>query len=327
MGAEAAVPEAVQAAERVGVLGFLFEPWTASGRSLAEILRRKAIRKPAKGVAAQVGEENEKKAMHPVLEKLAFLNWLSKAAAMEKLAPPVSEKQRKFMGAELRRLREGKKTRTGMSEEQLREYAAKPEGKKLPERAKKESSDRGCPVCGGAAVVMCRCFVGDSKCASGHEWHYQDGKPVVGPSPHASTAPPIEKQALVGALAKGILGGALAAGKAVGKAALKPAKWMLFPTSKLQGAAGTGLWAGTAGLSAGVGHKPYSTRTASLADRLLGMTKEASKAPALRRGASAPATLKNPAAPETRQKSGPAAMEATPSVGVSGGGHVQRPAI
>jgi hypothetical protein len=39
--------------------------------------------------------------------------------------PASSEKQRKFMGAELGRLRHGKKTRTGMSEEQLADFARK----------------------------------------------------------------------------------------------------------------------------------------------------------------------------------------------------------
>lgn len=43
--------------------------------------------------------------------------------------PAKSEKQRKFMGAELSRRRAGKKTRTGMSEKQLEEYASK-DGKK-----------------------------------------------------------------------------------------------------------------------------------------------------------------------------------------------------
>jgi hypothetical protein len=36
-----------------------------------------------------------------------------------------SQKQRKFMGAELARKRAGKKTKTGMSEKQLEEYAGK----------------------------------------------------------------------------------------------------------------------------------------------------------------------------------------------------------
>lgn len=39
--------------------------------------------------------------------------------------PAKSEKQRKFMGAELARKREGKKTKTGMSETKLREFAKK----------------------------------------------------------------------------------------------------------------------------------------------------------------------------------------------------------
>jgi hypothetical protein len=39
--------------------------------------------------------------------------------------PAKSEKQRKFMGAELQRKREGKKTRTGMSEKELEKYASK----------------------------------------------------------------------------------------------------------------------------------------------------------------------------------------------------------
>ncbi len=39
--------------------------------------------------------------------------------------PAKSEKQRKFMGAELDRKRAGKKTRTGMSEKQLKDFARK----------------------------------------------------------------------------------------------------------------------------------------------------------------------------------------------------------
>ena len=38
--------------------------------------------------------------------------------------PAVSGRQRRFMGAELGRLRGGKKTKTGMSESQLSEYAS-----------------------------------------------------------------------------------------------------------------------------------------------------------------------------------------------------------
>jgi hypothetical protein len=43
--------------------------------------------------------------------------------------PAKTEKQRKFMGAELQRKREGKKTRTGMSESELEKMASK-DGKK-----------------------------------------------------------------------------------------------------------------------------------------------------------------------------------------------------
>jgi len=40
--------------------------------------------------------------------------------------PAKSERQRRFMGAELGRKRAGKKTKTGMSERQLEDYARKP---------------------------------------------------------------------------------------------------------------------------------------------------------------------------------------------------------
>jgi hypothetical protein len=52
--------------------------------------------------------------------------------------PAKTEKQRKFMGAELQRKREGKKTKTGMSEKEL-EKMASTKRKKLPskERGKK----------------------------------------------------------------------------------------------------------------------------------------------------------------------------------------------
>ena len=40
--------------------------------------------------------------------------------------PAESEKQRRFAGAELARKRAGKKTRSGMSEKQLEDYASKP---------------------------------------------------------------------------------------------------------------------------------------------------------------------------------------------------------
>jgi hypothetical protein len=44
--------------------------------------------------------------------------------------PAKTEKQRRFMGAELERKREGKKTQTGMSEKELEKWASKPDSKK-----------------------------------------------------------------------------------------------------------------------------------------------------------------------------------------------------
>ena len=44
--------------------------------------------------------------------------------------PAKTEKQRKFMGAELARKRAGKKTKTGMSEKKLEEMASKDSKKK-----------------------------------------------------------------------------------------------------------------------------------------------------------------------------------------------------
>jgi hypothetical protein len=41
--------------------------------------------------------------------------------------PARTEKQRKFMGAELQRNREGTKTQTGMSESELEKMASKPD--------------------------------------------------------------------------------------------------------------------------------------------------------------------------------------------------------
>jgi hypothetical protein len=48
-----------------------------------------------------------------------------KAHVKEAAMPAKTEKQRKFMGAELERKREGKKTRTDMTEKQLEEFASK----------------------------------------------------------------------------------------------------------------------------------------------------------------------------------------------------------
>lgn len=43
--------------------------------------------------------------------------------------PATSEKQRRFMGADLARERAGKKTKTGMSDAQLSDFASKPGAK------------------------------------------------------------------------------------------------------------------------------------------------------------------------------------------------------
>ena len=51
--------------------------------------------------------------------------------------PAVSKKQQRFMGAELSRKRAGKKTKTGMSAKQLKDYAST-KRKGLPEKAKKK---------------------------------------------------------------------------------------------------------------------------------------------------------------------------------------------
>jgi hypothetical protein len=47
------------------------------------------------------------------------------AARKEGTMPAKTEKQRRFMGAELERKREGKKTQTGMSEKELEKMASK----------------------------------------------------------------------------------------------------------------------------------------------------------------------------------------------------------
>ena len=50
--------------------------------------------------------------------------------------PAVSKKQRRFMGIELAKKRKGRKTRTGMSEKQLKEFAGTKE-KGLPKKSKR----------------------------------------------------------------------------------------------------------------------------------------------------------------------------------------------
>ena len=45
------------------------------------------------------------------------------------MSPAKTERQRKFFGAELARKEAGKKTRTGLSEEELKKMASKKNGK------------------------------------------------------------------------------------------------------------------------------------------------------------------------------------------------------
>jgi hypothetical protein len=56
--------------------------------------------------------------------------------------PSSSEKQRRFMGAELGRKRHGEKTETKVSESQLRDFATKPIKKGSKARAKKRQQRR-----------------------------------------------------------------------------------------------------------------------------------------------------------------------------------------
>jgi hypothetical protein len=55
--------------------------------------------------------------------------------------PSKSKSQQEFMGAELERKRAGKKTRTGMSEEQLEDFAST-KRKGLPQRKGKGNGKR-----------------------------------------------------------------------------------------------------------------------------------------------------------------------------------------
>lgn len=61
--------------------------------------------------------------------------------------PAKSEKQRRFMGAELARVRAGKRTRTGMKESQLKEFATMEHGKHKKEmKATMKKHKRGGPM-------------------------------------------------------------------------------------------------------------------------------------------------------------------------------------
>lgn len=53
--------------------------------------------------------------------------------------PSTSDRQRRFMGSELARLRRGERTTTGMSEQQLRDFARKPvRGRRRGRRSRRD---------------------------------------------------------------------------------------------------------------------------------------------------------------------------------------------
>jgi hypothetical protein len=56
--------------------------------------------------------------------------------------PATSEKQRRFMGAELARKRAGQKTETGMTESQLKDFAKSTLKPKQPKKPPQSKSDR-----------------------------------------------------------------------------------------------------------------------------------------------------------------------------------------
>jgi hypothetical protein len=52
--------------------------------------------------------------------------------------PAESERQRRFMAMELARKRRGERTKTGMSESQLRDFARKPSSSRKSRRARRK---------------------------------------------------------------------------------------------------------------------------------------------------------------------------------------------
>jgi hypothetical protein len=51
--------------------------------------------------------------------------------------PSSTERQRKFMGADLQRKREGKETKTDMTEEQLEDFASKGKQRQVVKKARR----------------------------------------------------------------------------------------------------------------------------------------------------------------------------------------------
>lgn len=103
------------------------------------LMLRAAARKAAKGqVKKEIRRMDEKKdgkkavEAHPAFAKLAFLNFIAKAAAIEKEAPFKSEAQRRKFYA--------MKSRGEISDETLREWESETPDKKLPERVHKKEA-------------------------------------------------------------------------------------------------------------------------------------------------------------------------------------------
>ena len=63
----------------------------------------------------------------------------AKGKKHRKHTPIVSERQRKFFGAELARLRAGKRRRTKMTKQQLKRHLKEVKGKRLPERVRRQA--------------------------------------------------------------------------------------------------------------------------------------------------------------------------------------------
>ena len=67
-------------------------------------------------------------------------NFVPRSRAQEAPMPARTEKQRRFMGAELERKREGKKTRTDMTERQLEDFASKKPSSSTQSKSKADGS-------------------------------------------------------------------------------------------------------------------------------------------------------------------------------------------
>ena len=82
-----------------------------------------------------------------------FANELPNLGRRRRTMPSTTEKMRRFMGADLARTRAGKKTRTGMSEAQLEDFASKKRKTNMghsgdmPTMGKRQAMRSGTPPC------------------------------------------------------------------------------------------------------------------------------------------------------------------------------------